>query len=309
MPRRGRRRRRHERPRRRDSSPISFLPQCEQHLPLARTEGARSKPARSRSPREAGGDPDPGARSPDAASSREARPPAGVSGGADSGLHRLGRGPRSLLCPGQREEQPLPASGRGQRLRRRPRRAGARPARREPAGRRAGSKGRGARRANSVPGPRPGGPGWTRQLQVPAAGQPVTPVSPQRRGSGSENQPPGGAAARAAGGGGGGAGPQGRRPAHPEVVVAAAARAAHWADPGGASAPGCRAARCAPHGRVELRPPGSCGASCWGCAGGREGGWRVATAGGVEAPGGLEVAPPGARCPPSPSAPGPRPRE
>lgn len=61
-----------------------------------------------------------------------------------------------------------------------------------------------------------------------ASGRSVThagvPSAPQLR----QREPaPGGAAARAAGGGGGGgAGPKGRRPAHPEAVVAAAARAA-----------------------------------------------------------------------------------
>lgn len=94
------------------------------------------------------------------------------------------------------------------------------------------SEGRGARKVDSMPGPRPGGPGRTRRLPAPTAGQSVTPVSPRRRGWDSGNRPPGGAAARAAGGGGGGgAGPQGRRPAHPEVLVVAAARAARRAWP------------------------------------------------------------------------------
>ena len=36
---------------------------------------------------------------------------------------------------------------------------------------------RGARGADSVLGPRPGGPGWMRRLPAPAAGQSVTPMS------------------------------------------------------------------------------------------------------------------------------------
>lgn len=121
---------------------------------------------------------------------------------------------------------------------------------------------------------------------MPAAGQPVTPVSPGRRGSGSGNQPPGGAAARAAGGGGGGAGPRGRRPAHPEVVVAAAARAMAGLDPGRAVCARLpRDERRAAAGGARLRPPRPASRDA-GTPPDGAGGVRPPVGGG---PGGLEV--------------------
>ena len=170
---------------------------------------------------QAGGDLDPGAPGGGLAPSKGRR---------QRGLRRVAeagkRGPRSpprlaggaaLTCVRARAVA-AGAAGKGRSAARRP---GA-----------CRSEGRGARKVDSMPGPRPGGPGRTRRLPAPTAGQSVTPVSPRRRGWDSGNRPPGGAAARAAGGGGGGgAGPQGRRPAHPEVLVVAAARAARRAWP------------------------------------------------------------------------------
>lgn len=303
VPRRpGRRRRRREHPGQRDSSPARLIPAATgAPPPLAGTRGARHRPqARSRGPRAAGDDPDPGARRGDAARSRGARPPSRGQRrrGARAEEGREGGPPPSPRCP---PDLPPRTAGRAALTCARTRAVAAaappgkgRSAARPPGARRGeerGAKGEGrGGRATSVPGPRPGGgPGWTRQLLGPAAGQPVTPGSPGRRGSGSGNQPPGGAAARAAGGGGGGAGPRGRRPAHPEVVVAAAARARARARrlSSTAAAQPC-APGCLSHGErraaggAGLRPP---------CPASRDAG--TPPDGGGRGPGGLEAGPPG----------------
>lgn len=145
-------------------------------------------------PESAAGRGRPRPRSPprDAASSREAWPPAGVSGDADlPGLQRPRRGPPSLLSSGPAGGAALtclwaravaaaaaqPGKGRS--------------AARRPGTRRAKSKEQRARGADGALGPRcrPSGPGWTQRLQAPVADQSVTPVSPRRRRRDSGNRP------------------------------------------------------------------------------------------------------------------------
>lgn len=140
--------------------------------------------------RQAGGDPDPGAR-------RGTRPAPGKPGPQQGsavtrtspGCRGQEGGPRPRSPPGRREERPLPVSGHGLWLRRSPGRAGARLAGREPAG--AKSEEQRARGADGALGPwcRPSGPGWTQRLQAPVADQSVTPVSPRRRRRDSGNRP------------------------------------------------------------------------------------------------------------------------
>lgn len=96
-----------------------------------------------------------------------------------------------------------------------------------PPGRRARSKGRGAQRTNSVPGPgqegRAGLGGTRRRRPVSQSHRCPVGAAAETAGTGprEEPQPERQTETR-------GAGPQGRRPAHPEAVVAAAARAAEW---------------------------------------------------------------------------------
>lgn len=257
---------------------------------MPETTAGRGRPRPRRPPR-------------DAASSREARPPAGVSGGADlPGLQRPGGGPVPALlraggksgpylslgtgcgCGGAAGEGPERGSSAG-----------------NPPGRRARSKGRGARRAGSVPGA-----GQAGRAGLSGSGR-QRPTSPSRR-------YPHRAAAETAG-----TGP--REEPQPERRLRRRSRGgatgAATRSPGSScglsGAPrhegDTRRAECPRLSRGELRvargagllPPGSATASCWGCAGGSAAGRDRQWGGGPGRPRGGSSGP--ARRLPSPSVP------
>lgn len=256
-------------------------------------------------PESAAGRGRPRPRSPprDAASSREAWPPAGVSGDADlPGLQRPRRGPPSLLSSGPAGGAALtclwaravaaaqPGKGRS--------------AARRPGTRRAKSKEQRARGADGALGPRcrPSGPGWTQRLQAPVADPSVTPVSPRRRRRDSGNRPreepqPERLGKEAKQGRGHRVGdPLTRKQLWPQWRAMR-----HQLD--------TRPARCSRLSRGDLLvaqgavllPPGSATASCcWGCAGGSAAGRDRRWGGGPGRPRGGSSGP---RCLPSASAP------
>lgn len=258
-------------------------------------------------PRTAAGRGRPRPRGPPghSASSREARPPEGVSCGADLlGRQRLGRGPASLLSPGLAGGAALtclwaravaaapPGKGRSASHPPGARRGEERGA--KGAGRRGRTRSRGPARRAGLDSAAPGAD----DRSASHTGVPSAPRLRQREPAPGRSRSPSGRRRREG---------RGHRVGDPltrkQLWPRRRARCGVGVIPVRRSAPGFSAASCAPPGRrfscYSVPPLRATGAA-------PDGARRGATAAGAEARGGLEVAPPGLRFLPSPSAPGSR---